>query len=321
MDTNELISEKNYRSSMDNKVLPFLEQNKKCSYFNPDGKGTVYYEQYCQPQAKGCIVMIHGFSESAEKYAELIYYFFRNGYQVYIPDVRGHGRSVRTENDLSLIHIDHYERYLDDLEYLTVNIVKKENPHLPLYLYGHSMGGGICAAFLEKRPDLFPKAILSSPMIRPLTGGIPFGLARIIAITMSALGKGHQYVAGHHEFRADETFENSAATSAERYDYYYQKRCADKYFQTSGASYCWLREATGLSAYILKKPNCRKIRTQILLFQAQQDDFVSRKAQECFAGQVKRVRLVPVAETKHEIYMSSDGVLHDYIEQILTFLS
>lgn len=317
----ELISEKNYRDSMDREALPYLTQNRTCDSFDPNGQGKIYYERYRQNPAKGSIVMVHGFSESAEKYAELIYYFCQSGYQVYIMDVRGHGRSARTEPDLSIIHIDHYERYLDDLEYLTEKIVKPESPCLPLYLYGHSMGGGICAAFLEKRPDLFQKAILSSPMIRPLTGGVPFGLARAIAAAMSALGKGHHYAAGQHEFRADETFENSAATSARRYDYYYQKRCAEKFFQTSGASYCWLREAAALSAYILKKSHCRNIRTQILLFQARQDDFVDLKAQERFVRQAESVRLVPVAGAKHEIYMSRDEVVQDYMEQILNFLA
>lgn len=323
------ITEKNYRSSMDNEVLPYLSKCRTIGYFQPDGKGDIYYESYRHDaghdndhdQPKGNIVIVHGFSESAEKYAELIYYFLQARYQVYISDLRGHGRSVRTEKDLSMIHIDQYESYLTDLEYLTEKVVQKESPYLPLYLYGHSMGGGICAAFLEKRADLFQKAVLSSPMIRPLTGVIPFGLARMIAITMCALGKGHHYVAGQHEFRTDETFENSAAASAERYEYYHQKRCTEKMFQTSGASYCWLREAANMSVYILKKANCRKIQAPILLFQAQRDNLVDQRAQERFAAQAKHVRLMPMADTKHEIYMSGDSVLQNYVEQILLFLS
>lgn len=317
----ELISEEKYSETMDHKVLPFLEKSRKSDSFEPECGGSIYYERYQQDQAKGSIVIVHGFSESAEKYAELIYYFFRSGYQVYISDLRGHGRSARTETDLSMIHIDRYEQYLTDLDYLVEKIVKKENSQLPLYLYGHSMGGGICAAFLAKKPDFFRKAVLSSPMIRPLTGGIPFGLAYRIAAAMCILRKGRRYAAGQHEFRADETFENSAAVSPQRYEYYYRKRCAERNFQTSGASYGWLRETAAMSKSILKKTNCQNIRTPILLFQAQHDSFVDSKAQACFADQVKNIRLIPVTEAKHEIYMSDNSILQNYLNEILSFFT
>ena len=264
-------------------------------------------------------MIVHGFSESAEKYVEMIYYFLQAEYQVYVCDVRGHGRSVRAVEDLSMIHIDHYEQYLSDLEYFVENIVRKEDQTFPVYLYAHSMGGGIGAAFLEQYPEVFSKAVLSSPMIRPQTGAVPFGAARFIAKTQVRAGKGRQYVMGQHGFRADETFENSAATSRARYDYYYQKKCAEKLFHTSGASYGWLCEAARLSGDILKKANCRKIQTPILLFQAEEDGFVDGKAQEKFARQVEAVRLERVIGAKHEIYMGMDHVLQTYMEQILEF--
>ena len=44
---------------------------------------------------------------------------------------------------------------------------------MKIYLYGHSMGGGIAAAVAARAPEMFEKVILSSPMIRPLTGGVP----------------------------------------------------------------------------------------------------------------------------------------------------
>lgn len=315
----EMISEKDYQERMDSQAVPCLEKTRHTGYFNPDGTGNLYYERYGDRQAKAVVVMVHGFSETAEKYVEMIYYFLQAGYRVYIPDMRGHGRSVRATADLSLVHIGSYEQYLTDLEYLVEKIVKKENPKLPLYLYAHSMGGGIGAAFLERHPETFRKAVLSSPMIRLQTGGIPVGAARIIAGAQVRAGKGKEYVAGQHGFRGDETFENSASSCRPRYEYYYQKRLKEKLFQNSGASYAWLLEAAKLSCDILKKSNCRKIRTELLLFQAERDDFVDNQAQEKFVGLVPNARLVPVPGTKHEIYLSQDAVLQSYIEQILEF--
>lgn len=315
----EIVSEKDYQRVMDGEVVPFLEKYRYCGYFSSDAGGKIYYERYRREHAKGVVVMVHGFSESAEKYAEMAYYFLQAGFQVYVQDVRGHGRSVRIEEDLSLIHVDRYESYLSDLKCLAGGIAKNENPSLPLYLYGHSMGGGIGAALLEKTPDLFQKAVLSSPMLKPLTGNVPFGVARMIAGMQVRLGSGRKYVAGQHAFLADETFENSASTSRERYAYYYRKRLGEKLFQNSGASYSWLREAARLSEYVLKPANCRKIRAEVLLFQAGREDYVDKKAQEQFARRVESARLISVTEAKHEIYMGSDAVVETYVKQILNF--
>lgn len=315
----QIIASAGYEDAMERIVMPFLGQYRKCGFFDPDGGGGVYYESYCRKDARSMVIIAHGFTETAEKYMEMIYYFLKEGYQVYLMDLRGHGRSARESDDLSLVHIDHYEHYLLDLEYLIEKIAIPENPELPLYLYGHSMGGGIGAAILEERPELFRKAVLSSPMIRAKTGKVPWVAAYGIATVMAGLGHGKNYVAGHHAFRSDETFENSAATCRERYEFYYQKRLHEKLFQTSGASYGWLREASRLSEAILKEEHLHKIRTEILLFQAQRDDYVEPSAQERFVRRVEKAELVKVPGTKHEIYMSDDRTMERYVGEILAF--
>lgn len=315
----ELISEKGYRSSMDGEVVPFLQKDRYSGRFCSDGDEGLYYERYGGRSADGVVVIVHGFSESAEKYVEMIYYFRQAGYRVYLFDLRGHGRSARAVEDLSMVHIGRYEQYLSDLEYFVERIVRKENQGLPVFLYAHSMGGGIGAAFLEKHPETFSRAVLSSPMIRPQTGQVPFGAARLIAWVQVRAGKGKQYVAGHHGFRADETFEDSAATSQARYDYYYQKKCRERLFQTSGASYGWLSQAARMSCDMLKKANCRRIHTRILLFQAGEDGFVDGKAQERFVRQTEGAALVRIAGAKHEIYMGTDESMAAYVRQVLDF--
>lgn len=176
------------------------------------------------------------------------------------------------------------------------------------------------AALLEKRPELFRKAILSSPMLRPKTGNIPFAIAYRVAALQVWLGQGKTYVAGHHEFRRNETFENSAATSKARYEFYYQERLKESLFQTSGASYGWLWEAAKLSKDVRKGSNCKRIHTKILLFQAQQDDYVDEKSQRRFARRARDVKLLVVKGTKHEIYMSDDETMRKYLGCIFTFL-
>ena len=96
---------------------------------------------------------------------------------MYIPEHCGHGRSYRLVEDPSLVHVDSYKRYVADLLFVA-RTAKKEHKNLKLYLFGHSMGGGIAAAAVAAKPKLFERLVLSSPMIRPLSGKVPWHDAR-----------------------------------------------------------------------------------------------------------------------------------------------
>ena len=315
----DVLPEQGYRQKME-EVTEYLKERGKNGFFDPDGRGNLYYESYQIPDAVGTIVLIHGFTENAEKYKELIYYFLQNNYQVYTMDMRGHGRSVRdTGDDLSLTHIDRFESYIADVEYLA-ELAKKENPDLPLYLFGHSMGGGVSAAVLQKRPELFKKAVLNSPMIQPLTGNIPFPAAIFIANLMVKLGKGKDYVAGQHGYQGDETFENSCSSCEARYEYYAEKRAKEKLFQNCGASYSWLSGAGKLTKSLLRPENCKKVKLPVLLFQAELDDVVSNDAQKQFVGKLPNAKLVVVPNTKHESYIGTSKTLEKYLTKLFTFL-
>jgi lysophospholipase len=315
----QIIPEPEYKKQMAETVCPYLEAHKKSGTFDPEGGGEIYYESYRTEDAKAAIIIAHGFTETAEKYQEMIWYFLQAKMQVYCYDMRGHGRSHRYTEDMSIVHIDRCETYIKDLVYFAEKIVKPENEGLPLYLFGHSMGGGISAVTLEKNPELFSKAVLTSPMIKPLTGGIPINIAYTIAKVQCMLGHGMDYVMGHHAFTTDETFEGSASTSPERFWHYQNKRLSNPLFQNSGASYGWLREAIRLSHNVIRDDEVKKIRTKTLLFMADNDEFVDKEAQRAFSEKSDHVKLVETCGTKHEIYMSRDEEFAIYLDKIIDF--
>ena len=134
------LDEATYREKMENTVLPFLEQCRTDGEFAGfDGK-KLHYVAYTAQNANRNAVILHGFTESAEKYAEMAYYFLKDGANVYIPEQRGHGRSFRYVEDTSLTHIEHFEDYEADFACFLDNIVQHDRP---LQLYAHSMGGAV----------------------------------------------------------------------------------------------------------------------------------------------------------------------------------
>ena len=66
---------------------------------------------------------------------------------VYRYDARGHGKSEGKRGYLNTMF-----ELVEDLK-VVVNLAKKENPNLPIFLIGHSMGGHTCALFGTKYPN------------------------------------------------------------------------------------------------------------------------------------------------------------------------
>lgn len=318
-----VIKEATFAKFMEDTVEPYLSQRRKEFQIPREAGRTLYCVCYDADAPRGTVVISHGFTETAEKYLEPIYYFVKHGYNVCQPEHCGHGRSYRLVEDLSLVHIDRYERYVTDL-FAVVETAKQNYPQMPLFLFGHSMGGGIAAAALSMQPGLFAGAVLSSPMIRPLTGTIPWPVARLLAKLLCIMGKAEQYVPGGHAYDGKERFEDSASTSRERFAYYQKKRNAQPLFQMSAASCGWLKETAGLSGYLMSK-GWRQIQTPLLIFQAQDDAFVSATEQDRFAEKVKAAGIASVEKlyidcAKHEIFNSEDRVLRNYWKEILIFL-
>ena len=316
------INERDYAKVMTRIAEPYLKSRRVSGKIERKEGKELYCDFYSSEDPRGVLILSHGFSESVEKYYEMIYYFLQNGYHVFAADHCGHGRSYRLTSDPCMIHVDNYQRYVADLLFIA-EAAKNEYPKLPLYLYAHSMGGGIGACALSKRPDLFRKAVLSSPMICPKTGSVPWPVTVAIVNITNLIGKSKDYVFGQKPFEDNETFEDSAATSEARFEYYSKKRSQTPEYQTSGASFGWMKQAIRMRGYLLGD-GWISIETPTLLFQAENDDFVRNDAQSSFADKINDIspgliEVIPVPGAKHEIYNSSDATLKEYLTQIIKF--
>ena len=79
------------------------------------------------------MVILHGMSEFTCKHYELAYYLLQQGYNVFLYDQRGHGRSQRLTDRIDLIHVERFSDFVEDLDLFVNNIVLPAADK-PLYL-------------------------------------------------------------------------------------------------------------------------------------------------------------------------------------------
>ncbi|MDV4150963.1 alpha/beta hydrolase [Clostridium sp. AL.422] len=299
------------------KVLGYIKIH---GTFIGENNNKIYYEKYKVRNEKGRIVICHGFTECIEKYIEIIYYFTREGYSTFIMEHRGHGRSgCLGVADNTQINIEDFNYYINDLKLFIDKEVLKNNKK-KLFLFAHSMGGTIGSMFLEKYPDYFSKAILSSPMFQIAIGNVPKFLAITLAKFEVAMGKGDEFILGNMPYDSTYNFFLASTSNENRYEYYYREIVGNRKLQRGGGSYRWLYESLKATNYILKKKHINNIKAEIILFQSGRDDLVGARGIREFAKKCDKSKVIKFDKAKHEIYLENNDILEDYLDIIFEFL-
>lgn len=322
----QYLSEINFKEEFEQNALPYLTKVKKSGQipFAVKNNNSIYsqgfyhYDSYIPDNPKAVILCSHGLGESSLKQREMIYYFLQNHFIVYAPDHRGHGYSYSGAGD-RMVHIEHFDDYAEDMKALVDSVIKPNHKDLPLYLYAHSMGGGIGTRVLEKYPDTFQRAVLTAPMLGINTGGIPTGIALFISRIMVFFGKGASFGAGQHAFDPKaETFENSGSSSSNRFQYYADIKITDPIYRIGGTSYNWIKESLIACRKNTDSKNCAKIKIPVLVCLAQKDAYVSADAIHTFVNNVPSATLKEY-DCKHEIFNANDDLQRQYVADILDF--
>jgi len=324
-DSELLITEDNFISTMEDQVEPYLNQRLTSGYLDCKSGNTIYYETLTADNPKGVIVIFHGFREFGEKYNEHSYYFLKSGYSVVRFDHHGHGKSTRIVDNASMITTENFQYYVDDADDIIQNIAVPLAQDLPLFCYAHSMGGGIATYYMEQHPTVFTKAVLNCPMIGVNCGKFGEPLTNLIANTMVAVGKGHTYIPGNHDYVEPEdlTVPSKAGETISPWRRLYYKRLAsrDVHYQTSGATYSWTKQSVNATKKIRSRKMASKLQTPILLLQSQNDVWVASKMQNKIRSYSDVITLAYYPELEHDMFSSKDMYLYEYYNQVLSFFA
>ncbi len=315
----EIINESDYELSMRTVVVPYLEKKGREDFIFTADNRKLHYEAYEKTLSRGSIVILHGFTESAEKFRETAYYFRRSGYSVFSLDMEGHGKSHRTSKKKEKVEIDSFDTYADDLAFFIDKVVKPCTKAGKIHIYSHSLGSTVALLYMMKHPYTIEKAVLSSPMICG-NMGMPVPVAGTVAKLLCALGGKSIPTPGRCVFDPIQEFENSDTTSRPRFEYYLEKRRKEPLYQTSGPSFGWVKASLQARDKILSVQSKSDFTSSLLIFLPEEDKQLLHSYTEKFAD-ITDTKIKKVKKSKHEIFMSGNEVLSWYFGEILEFFS
>ena len=143
------------------------------------------YQQAWHPQGhpRGVVVLVHGLRDHSARYAAFAERLVSDGYAVYAFDLRGHGRSGGGR-----VWVDDFEDYLRDLDQF-VTEVRAAEPGVPLFLFGHSMGGAIVTLYTIERHPTLAGLVLSAPALAvgPEVTGFKRGATNFFSVIIPGL--------------------------------------------------------------------------------------------------------------------------------------
>jgi len=161
---------------------------------------------------KAALVLVHGLAEHKERYFPLMTYLSEMGYACVIADLRGHGASAATPDDLGYFGKGGWQGLVNDTKNV-VEYTRRQFPGLKIFLLGHSLGALIVNGFTQRNDrDIDGLVICGNPSRNPMAGPGVF-LTRCIRLV-----KGDRYRSAFLEKLVtgsyDKKFRNEGLTNA-----------------------------------------------------------------------------------------------------------
>ncbi len=143
-------------------------------YFtSADGAARVYVKEWL-PEGEPCAILLisHGMAEHINRYDEFASFLTEYGVLVAGPDHLGHGRSVRSVDDLGFFaEKNGWQLLVENLNQLKI-MEQEAHPGTPIFLLGHSMGSFIARTYMIDYGDDLAGVLLSG------TGEMPTAALR-----------------------------------------------------------------------------------------------------------------------------------------------
>ena len=131
---------------------------------------------------RGVVQFVHGMCEHKERYIPFVEWLSQHGYVCVIHDLRGHGASVKSPEDLGYFYDGGWQALVEDLR-VVCDWTREQFPGLDFTLFGHSMGSMAVRSFAKRYDDRLDRLfVCGSPSDNPVKAAGKL-LARFFGLT------------------------------------------------------------------------------------------------------------------------------------------
>lgn len=266
------------------------------TFISDTGLAPIYYQSWTPDdpeKIKGIFQIIHGMAEYGDRYEEFAKFLTTIGFAVYVSDHIGHGRSIKSDDDLGYFgEKDGWKSFVNDAHTVTIR-AKKEFPGVPVVLFGHSMGSFVARSYISQFADDIDAAIICGTSGPNPASGMGILLANAVA---KIKGSKHR-----------SKFINSVAFGT------YNKRCAS----VDDNGFGWL----STDKEVVKKYNADPLCGFLFTVKGFTDlfsvlDSVSKK--ECFVNTPANLPIYLIAGKEDPVGSYGPGVEKVYDEYVKT---
>ena len=151
-----------------------MTKEKQFSFLSKDGKTKIHAVKWMPESGeyRAVLQITHGMVEYIERYKPFAEFLNDQGILVVGHDHLGHGASVASEEELGYFaEPDPSDTLVEDMHTLRTTI-QTENPGVPYFMMGHSMGSFLLRQYLTMRAEGLAGAIVMG------TGDMPYALLK-----------------------------------------------------------------------------------------------------------------------------------------------
>ena len=298
------------------------------------------------------IIVIPGSAGSYIQFAELMYDMQKaSGQKIafFMMDNRGQGLSTwfnpNNEKGFNGLYVDHFSKYVRDLKHFYGHIVrpkigkleKEYNKKIPVFAFGHSLGGGIIAKYIEFLSHDFNGVILSSPAIKALSWP-KRPLAHWATSSIIKQGGGSYYIPTGYSFHEPQLFNSVFCQTSNKDRFYYWQKVQDPGFfeneklihpnsggevlRMSYPTYWWTTQLIEGTNSLSDSGHASRVRTPYIILQAGNDQLVSLEAMfEYLKNTPWGIgKIIKFTNSNHDIMYEKKSIRDRYITEILEFL-